>query len=1179
MLPKVANHIFLHTSRAVAAVQNQTGQTLRNVLQLQTSTPGPPTTWTGAGSSSWGSSGAGPGGAKFNAGSRFYDGYTVSTVHCSIWYNSDILQGAGRAVTQANASTSHDGNAGQNDEPDEIVPKRVDPRTSKRSITRRHSLSLGTLNEYDRERTESLGILHTVQLHVRTKHTFAASSTGEACDELFSESSRPPLTRRNSTAAQSTSDSVDDLPPPPIAFASDRSIPTDPAVPQSVTEPALDHENGKVSDMYQSLRLAARSGDGALVIREIYVLRTTHKNPTVAEFNMALAALHETRRPGEPLTLLLETYNDMVQRSLPPNVRTYISLILALTERDHEVQKSISGLDSRIKRRKLLSREEVAIDEIDERRIEKLKAENNFGSAMAMFEAALIIGARNKFPLTVYTNLLRSCAFQANVDAAIHVFAQLESRTDFLPGPQVYLNLLSVYANANDLQGAKEVFQEFREASKAGRVKGLDFSEPEAAVASSISRGQLLVWNKMIEAYFRAGQPAGALRLLESMMDSNVNPAEPSLEVPSPSSSTFSSIIAGFCYSGDVPTALSWFDRLLQQGEAARHPHESSLVPPRPDQLAWIVMLDFLAQEGMITDLNRLYDILVECAPRDGLEVRRIDHILVLEANANYLESDTISLSEAVKSLQFIAAHTIREISDEVHPRDLSNLVTVAFEHFVRHGMMNEGLDLAESVVRHELRRAEALNIPPKDHQRYSSNMVSSILPAILKRAKKNRSPFGDVLRIVRLTNSANALLSKELAVHYLHSFMLTCNHVDMSQYGMGLRDHEALLSCALLVLPADTDMDQIIPIKNYAYEGLIPLLTALSKQNFQLSKVKASLITNLSEALYVRYSEEQLNEFFGDVSSGFRIALGKPNESRSVSPNHGPAMQMYPPIKDVVVDGMLSRFVDDWFPSHPTVTIQEAYRRLQEGIAGGKYVHPSTLGRLINGFGRVGNLERVHSLYDIAQIVLHSINNRQWQSQAWFQIEDQMIVACAHAGDMDAAFQHRDRITSNGGIPSPDAYGSLIECVKDTTDDTSNAMALFSEAQMLGCTPNVYLYNTIISKLAKARKADFALELFQQMKATPGVRPSSITYGAVIAACARVGDAQSAEQLFLEMSSQPNFRPRIPPYNMMMQLYTHTKPDRERVLHYYDELLLAGVKPSAHTYKVSCTFILSATR
>ncbi|KAH7903253.1 hypothetical protein BJ138DRAFT_1074221 [Hygrophoropsis aurantiaca] len=214
--------------------------------------------------------------------------------------------------------------------------------------------------------------------------------------------------------------------------------------------------------------------------------------------------------------------------------------------------------------------------------------------------------------------------------------------------------------------------------------------------------------------------------------------------------------------------------------------------------------------------------------------------------------------------------------------------------------------------------------------------------------------------------------------------------------------------------------------------------------------------------------------------------------------------------------------------------------------------------------------LEKVRSLYDIAQIVISSLESaQQWQSHSWYHIEDQMVIACAHAGDMESAFAHRTRITENGGAPSPDAYGSLIECVKDTTDDTSNAMALFRESQVVGCTPNVYLYNTIISKLAKARKADFALELFQQMKATLGLRPTSITYGAVIAACARVGDAHSAEQLFAEMASQPNFKPRIPPYNTMMQLYTHTKPDRERVLYYYNALLDAGIQPSAHTYKL----------
>ena len=80
---------------------------------------------------------------------------------------------------------------------------------------------------------------------------------------------------------------------------------------------------------------------------------------------------------------------------------------------------------------------------------------------------------------------------------------------------------------------------------------------------------------------------------------------------------------------------------------------------------------------------------------------------------------------------------------------------------------------------------------------------------------------------------------------------------------------------------------------------------------------------------------------------------------------------------------------------------------------------------------------------------------------------------------------------------------------------------------------------------------------------------PSSIMYGAVIGACARVGDVHSDETLFTEMVQAPGFSPRVPPYNTMMQLYTTTKPSRERSLYFYNELLQAGVYPTAHTYKV----------
>lgn len=84
MLPKVANHLLHHTARAISIAQNQTGQTIRNVLQLQSSST--PSTasgnfgaWNGASSShsNRNGRGTGSGGAKFHPGGRTYSGYTV----------------------------------------------------------------------------------------------------------------------------------------------------------------------------------------------------------------------------------------------------------------------------------------------------------------------------------------------------------------------------------------------------------------------------------------------------------------------------------------------------------------------------------------------------------------------------------------------------------------------------------------------------------------------------------------------------------------------------------------------------------------------------------------------------------------------------------------------------------------------------------------------------------------------------------------------------------------------------------------------------------------------------------------------------------------------------------------------------------------------------------------------
>ena len=90
------------------------------------------------------------------------------------------------------------------------------------------------------------------------------------------------------------------------------------------------------------------------------------------------------------------------------------------------------------------------------------------------------------------------------------------------------------------------------------------------------------------------------------------------------------------------------------------------------------------------------------------------------------------------------------------------------------------------------------------------------------------------------------------------------------------------------------------------------------------------------------------------------------------------------------------------------------------------------------------------------------------------------MIIALAHAGDIKGMHMHRQYITDQGGTPSNNAYGALIQCIKEMTDDSLNTLAFWQEALAHSVVLNLYLYNMIISKLLKACKADLALDLFK---------------------------------------------------------------------------------------------------
>ncbi|KAL4075557.1 hypothetical protein J3A83DRAFT_4221169 [Scleroderma citrinum] len=1010
-------------------------------------------------------------------------------------------QGAGRAITQANTSAGHD--LAKDDDKEDISVSLVKPRKPSsrpsRSLTRRHSLSLPP-GRRDHEQETNASVLQMVQLHLRSRHTFApAAEHDQQPGEPEPPQSRPP-------------DSVS-------------------------------------------------------------------KSPFEVAVEEAFAARDASR---------------------------IAQLITQLTDRDHEVQKILRSIDGHIRRRRLGAQhntDDSALDEADSTQKNELLSEDNFRRAMSLFDVACMTpiesdsqsprgqALASQFPPSVYHALLRSCSYHASIDAAIRIYSFLEARVhsasrsvssladtssvqSFYLSTTVFYYLLSTYINANNLAGAKEIFAEFKKLCARGKIAHLE------------AGSQVRIWNKMMEAYFRAGQPAGALRLLETMMDAENTDKSIEDAIPSPASSTFTTIITGFCNSipntmstsqsqPDIATALTWFNRLLHQPAAAHGPYLSSPEPTRPDQRAWIVMLDTLSQasstdKSRVQDLNRLFNILVECAPNDKLDVKPGIRTMVLDANIRFLERAVIPDDEelARSSLAFVARYI--SPNKDILPympqiNECKTHLTRIYPQFVRFGMAEQAWELAKAVVAEELTVIEKTSTEgDKPIPRISRELLTEVVPFALEViVASSEDPILATVEVMRYAASAGMLPTPAMSPYHLHAYMIAPQEVQRS---LQSRDHEILLSCAL-TLPAQPSPNDLF--HGCAYQSLKALLQDMSDAGaiIQVSKVSNRVITGVTEALYSAYDANELEQFFAGLDSSFLCF--KPRSLTSPQPSP----ELPPSPTQIVIDSELNRQIDGWSPNHRSLPVHEGYAVLQSAVSADppRYPHPAVLGRLINGLGRAHDIPAVQSVYSIAQQVIFSpylSANSAWQTQAWFQIEDQMIIAYAHAGDMDSAYMHRDRITAAGGIPSPDAFGSLIECVRDTTDDTSNALDLFLQSQSLGTRPNVYLYNTIISKLAKARKAEHALVLFQQMKAEK-LHASSITYGAVIAACARVGDPQTAEQLFEEMASQPNFRPRIPPFNTMMQMYTHTKPDRERVLHYYNLMLEAGIKPSAHTYKL----------
>lgn len=308
--------------------------------------------------------------------------------------------------------------------------------------------------------------------------------------------------------------------------------------------------------------------------------------------------------------------------------------------------------------------------------------------------------------------------------------------------------------------------------------------------------------------------------------------------------------------------------------------------------------------------------------------------------------------------------------------------------------------------------------------------------------------------------------------------------------------------------------------------------------------------------------SSEALSAAFDDVAERTRRLQVKP--TIPLDESNVPAMDH----TGLMVDWKFSAKMDSLLRANtPAKGIYDIVQ--QEFRKNSVLCNPETLGRLIDRLARQdGGSSVVQDIYHMASKNLYALNTETLRTAAWTYLEDRMIIAMANAGNLTGVAYHRDRLLKAGAAPSADAYAAMINAAHDTTDDATVAVELFEESRRFGVVPSQFLYNVVISKLSKARRAQAALSLFDEMKAAK-ISPTAVTYGAIIAACCRTGDEAMATNYFNEMAESRGYKARVAPFNTMIQFYVSTKPDREKALAYFDRLLSAQVSPTSHTYKV----------
>ncbi|TIB73978.1 hypothetical protein E3Q06_00104 [Wallemia mellicola] len=1017
--------------------------------------------------------------------------------------------GYGRAFTQANNNNNPDDEDGRS--------------PSKAYLSRRQSVS-------NSSRSEVVKAIRDQRRRINTVAKSEKNHTG-----------RP---RSNSTASIDNGKSnVEEL--------SDEVESPDKPPPQASHNTQLGNkESDHGNELIARISAAKDSNDFQAVKRIVHSVYTI-TDPSVELWDTALEALCVTRPDSFTVEDAVSFYNDMIARDLKPTAKTYSNLITILCLRDNYVQKSLQSVNTR-----------KVWDPSLESKAQELESEQNFRIAMSIFNLAVRL---NVLPTDVYTYnwLLMSCKFHKDVDSAINVFSVLESLPQVKAQHATYSVMIDLYGSVGDLEGATVIFEDYVNAAKKKMI------DSDPAFATLPANKATTVYNSMITANFNCNEALGGVELFQQILEAPMK-LRPD---------TVAAVIEGFVRNGDVSSALEWLKR------TAAASAEGSQVPHPPVSSFYFVITSLL-RESKIDEAQSVFELLKECQNKFTMEPTGAELSTFSENVIGSLIKNIENVEQVVALASEIFRHQMIEksskgvfyppINDLIYIASVSGRFDLAMGLYIQWAQagkiqfIDQGL-YAERNIWHKfvVTATETLvNTPGISLQQtfdayriaYENNVICSFktLISIIQKVDQARKDCEGDFKLINLT---------------LEQWKLYTNvFLQLAKSQVNLED-----SNRSVPLTSATAVDFVSDIRNTFGQNSEDIAKVLHVNDlgFVLSKlIDYDFATEQLARIGYRFNGMECYTSgyvpLDRVNSDQSAPIGYPSfDSSDASSEQTPPTTPETTEANFTIDEGLSEMISRHdYRKNLGVSPEECYAVLMDGITNGLTGNVSSLANLANALGRKSEISKAKKVYTHAYDVIQNLSSLEERSMAWFKLEDAMISGLGHGGDIEGATQHRLRIIQAGGAPSADAYAACINNVKETTDDVTFAQELWDESRSLGVKGNTFLFNSIISKLSKARKAHAALEILDLMIAER-VRPSSVTYGAIINACTRIGDETSAVTFFNKMVQQNKFQLRVPPFNTMIQFYTHTKPNRERALYYYGEMLSAKVAPSAHTYKL----------